>query len=398
MLFIAIYSVEMHMTTPIGNTFFWLGVQFIFLFLFFKTKLFIYKSNNRQNLWPIKLYFSWIIFCALRGIFVAENYWDFKFLIINTLGLFVPFMAFHFTNINFNKSFNTFYLKITLPLFLIYVFLIPPDAYGFFLAPISMFLLFYPVLPLKWKLLLLLLALFVVSADLTSRSNVIKFSVPLLLSISYYFVFFFKKHILEGVRNLFFLLPLFLFLLAISGGFNLFKVNEYVQKNSTIGGVETEEIVADSRTFIYLEVIQSALKNNYVLFGRSPARGNETISFKEEDPTGRGERYRNEVAILNLFTWCGIVGVVIYFLIFYHVSYLGVNRSNNRFSKILGIFLSFRFLYSWVEDVNEFNLNYIVLWMIIGLCYSSKFREMNDNEVKIWVRSLFSIKYKFNKI
>ncbi|MDD2911353.1 MAG: hypothetical protein PHS87_07055, partial [Petrimonas sp.] len=65
----------------------------------------------------------------------------------------------------------------------------------------------------------------------------------------------------------------------------------------------------------------------------------------------------------------------------------------NIYAKMLGIYIAFRWLYAWVEDVNNFSLNYFMLWVMIGLCFSYTFREMTNKEVALWVRGIFDVRY-----
>ncbi len=60
---------------------------------------------------------------------------------------------------------------------------------------------------------------------------------------------------------------------------------------------------------------------------------------------------------------------------------------------MLGVYIAFRWLFSWVEDVNSFSLNYFMLMMMIGLCFSYSFRNMTDKEITIWARGIFDIRY-----
>ncbi|MFA6795028.1 MAG: hypothetical protein WCR50_06005, partial [Proteiniphilum sp.] len=83
----------------------------------------------------------------------------------------------------------------------------------------------------------------------------------------------------------------------------------------------------------------------------------------------------------------------LYFLIFYRASYLAVNRSNNIYVKMLGVFIAFRWLYSWVEDVNNFSINYFMLMIIFGMCFSHSFRKMTNNEIIIWARGIFDARF-----
>ncbi len=43
---------------------------------------------------------------------------------------------------------------------------------------------------------------------------------------------------------------------------------------------EEYSALVDTRTFLYAEEIQSAIKNNYIIIGRSIARGYDSLFFK----------------------------------------------------------------------------------------------------------------------
>jgi hypothetical protein len=384
---------------PVANTtVLWL-VQSVVLCLFFMSKKHFFDRSQAQAMVFIQWYLWWNMFSVLRGVFIAENYWDWKFLVDHTMALLIPIMAYSASNKLLMQSILRFYIKYGLPLFAVLAFLILPDAYGYYLVPVSFLTLFFPILPLRWKLILLALAILAITADLNARSNVIKYSIPVLLGFIYYLRRFISKTLFEWIRKLLFITPLLLFSLAVTDTFNVFKMDDYISGDysaveTTVEG-ETGDVnlKADTRTFLYVEVLETAEKYNSWWIGRSPARGNDSSAFGLDDPTGRGERAGNEVAILNIFTWTGIVGVALYLLIFYKASYLAINQSNNIFSKILGLFIAFRWLYAWVEDMNSFSLTTVFLWFMLGLCFSKSFRAMNNKEVEYWVRGIFDKRY-----
>jgi len=173
---------------------------------------------------------------------------------------------------------------------------------------------------------------------------------------------------------------------------------DYKAKVEVDGKISEESLTVDTRTGLYIEVLTSAVKNDYILLGRTPARGNDSLAFGEflavELNTGKSERFGNEVSILNVFTWTGVVGVVLYFFIFFRASYLAIHKSNNIFIKIIGLFVAFRWLYAWVEDFSRFDMSNIILWMLISMCFSIEFRNMTNFEFKLWVRGIFSEKFK----
>ncbi len=374
--------------------------SFFILIVFFYSRIFFFDDVNKKNLLVIKIYLIWMLICIVRGFFAAENYWDWKGLTSNSLSILLPVMAYAATNKVIVQSLLSSYIKYGLPLFIILSVLMITDAYGRYLMPISFLLLFLPVLSKRQRIVLLLFTAIVFFANIHARSNIIKFGVPFILLLIYYWQDRVSIKVLEGIRLILIILPFVLFLLGASGIFNVFKMNEYlgdftIEGTDFDGEVRELGVTDDNRTFLYFEVINSAIINDYWVFGRTPARGNDSAFFGDEEYelTGRDERLGNEFGIANVFTWTGIVGVILYLLIFYRASYLAINKSNNIFAKMIGVYVAFRWSYSWVEDINNFSLNYFMLFIMIGLCISHSFRIMSNYEVTIWARGIFDKRY-----
>ncbi|TDD95068.1 hypothetical protein [Flavobacterium cellulosilyticum] len=344
----------------------------------------------------MNIYLIYVFISFVRGTFIVDGYWDWKNLISNTMCLLIPLVAFASDSKLLFKHIIKNYIYYTAPIFLFIQFFIRKDEFGFYLAPFSFVLLFFPILSKKWKLICLLITLYVIFADVGARSNLIKFIVPLLFVLIYYLRKIVTVKLFEYIRLLLIALPFIFFSLGIMGVFNIFKpkgkdYTEVIKKIDDNGKIVNENLAADTRTFIYVEVLATAHKYNTWVFGRSPARGNISVTFGQSDMNKRNERNANEVSIVNYFTWLGIVGVLLIFSLFYQATYLAVNHSNNIFSKIIGLFIAFRWAYGWVEDINNFYIQYLFLWLFIGLCYSKSFREMTDKQMKHWVRGIFEI-------
>ena len=394
---IAIISINDSTSLPVDSTIIWWSVQSFILFGFWLFKKNVYESVNNDSLLVITLFIWWMIFNSLRGIFVAPGYWHYKSLVINVMIFLIPLAAYASTNMLLVQRMLGTYMKIAVPLFILIFPFLSTDAYGFFLIPVSLLLLFLPAINTKWKVLILSISFLVMFIDLSARSNVIKFGVPLLILLVYYFRSVLSRRLLETGRLLLIAAPVIFFVLGITGTFNVFNMTEYIEgeyevTTTTQEGIQKKiPITADTRTFIYAEVLQTAQKYNSWWIGRSLARGYETNHFK--DLVTGSERLRSEAAIPNIFISTGIIGVILYFLIFYRASSLAINSSNNIYCKMLGLFVAFRWCYAWVEDINQFNLNYLLIWMMIGLCFSKAFRNMTNKEVKLWVRGIFSKRY-----
>ena len=406
MLLIAVFSVInfpgpfTNVMTYLQNTFFWWLIEALILVAFFLNSYYFLEKGNVQNLKVVQLYLLWNIICIFRGTLIAENYWDWKGLIGASFGMLIPIVTYSVTSKMVLQSMLSFYVKYALPLFVIIAFAITTDAYGFYLIPISFFMMFFPLLVVRWKIVIFAITMLVIIIDLGARSNVLKFGLPILLMSIYYFRTMITLKLFEFVRILLLITPILLFLMAISGVFNVFNMDQYIKGNYKVverdskGQLEESNLTTDTRTFLYVDVLQTAKIYDCWWFGRSPARGNISDSFGDEDKSGRGERLGNEAGILNVFMWTGMVGVICLLLVFYKASYLSIHQSNNIFSKIIGIYVAFRWLYIWVEDSGDFNLSTIFLWSMIGVCFSKSFRNMTNTEVKVWIRGILDNRYK----
>lgn len=394
---LTVMSVNQWSVFPIGNTAIYWIVSFtiIIIILFFIRDYFL-PANKRDYL-IILLYFAWFVIGVIRGVFVAENYWEWKQLITGTLALSLPLFVYLFYNTSVLRIVLKFWFKYTLPLFAIIVWLITPDAYHFFLGPVLLMACFIPFVDKKWKIVLLGLIILMLVSDLGARSQVIKAAIAILMSVAFYFKKYISFKLLKLVHWVLYVLPIVLMSLGFSGAFNIFKgfseeAGKAVSKDKSIGDIKAGDISGDTRTFIYVEVISSAIKHNYYLWGRTPARGNDSATFGEfnaEDlKTGKYERHSNELCFPNIFTWLGLPGMILYCLIYLKSSYLALYKSRNIFMKLLGVYIAFRFLYGWIEDTNRFDIANLSLWMMIAMGFSAKFRMMDNNEIKRWVKSL----------
>jgi hypothetical protein len=407
-LLIAVYSVQRYSYFPIGNTAIWWFIEASILISFFLDAR--YNQTNPEDVLStriLKWFLLWNVFSILRGVFIAEIYWDYKGLTDMGMALLVPVVAYVALSKERVQSILSFFIKYALPFTIVVFPFLAIGAWGWYLFPISLLMIFLPALPIRGKIVVILVTLIAAFGDLGTRSHVIKYGMPVVLMLVFYTT---RNFSLSGMmmrlsHQVLIILPVLFFILALTGTFEVFKMDEYIKGNyietrkTSDGQVVEEDLTADTRTFLYVEVIQSAIKYDYWFIGRSPARGNETVHFAFMDVTGRKERLRNEVGILNIFTWTGVVGVVLFFLVFCKASFLAVYRSNNIYSKLIGLFVAFRWAYSWAEDYQGFDMNNFVIWLMIGICFSSSFRKMNNIEVKLWAWGIFEkeldLKYKY---
>lgn len=375
-----------------------------FLFDFYKKKI---KKNLSLKIKTIlNCYLLLGIVAIIKGIFSAANYWEWKQLFLSTGPmLLLPIVAFIGQNKTVVQLIFFYYVKYSLPLSVLIYFLAKnsnaTDGFGRYLCPFYFLLLLFPFVSKKWKTYIPFFVILSFISDLDARSNLIR----ILVASSLMVLFYIKKITPKITYKLFhfslFFLPVLLFLLAVFNIFNVFKIDNYVegdyktQKISDKGEKIENDFKADTRTFLYVDVVNSVLKRNTWLFGEGATGGYETKSFGSLGTQGRTG---SEVGILNIFLYLGVLGVISFSIIFFYASFLAVYRSNNFLMKIIGLFIAFRWTYTWVEEFSNFDMNYFFLWLMIGFCFSKSIREMTDYEMKNWVLGIFERKKNIQKI
>lgn len=399
-LLITFFSVNQWSSIPIGNTtILWL-FSFLIIFYVLNYRKKEFHPNNPKDYRVVTIYLLWLCVEIARGISVPDNYWEWKQLVNGSLTLSLPIFTYVFSSEKKLQETLSYWLKYAIPaFFLFFIWSISRGAYQFYLGPVLLLACFFPIIPnKKWKIIVIICLLLMLFSDLGARSQVIKAAISIIIGIGCTLRSYIGKRTIRLGYWLCYMLPIILLVLGISGLFNIFgdlSKNEgrYVERKMVDGQLVEDDLSADTRTFIYEEVITSAIKHNYVLFGRTPARGNDSMAFgtfsAEELKTGKQERHANEVCHPNIFTWLGLVGMILYSLIYFKSSYLAVYKSNNIYIKFLGVFIAFRWAFGWIEDFNRFDIMNISLWMMIAMGFSEQFRRMSNAEFKQWVNHIF---------
>lgn len=394
-LFISVSSVLAWCSLPIGNTFIWWLIYTAILLIYYA----IWRKE-RYNIGVVNLFLCIVLSSVVYALVDrVENYWDYKLLYSNLMFFMLPLAAYAYTNPSLLPKTLRLYLSFA-PWLLIALWpFLESDAFGRFLVPYSFMALFLSELNKKNKLLVLIALLVTLIYGIDSRSDVLKFAVCIFFGICFYFqqVERLLFRLIKIGRYVLLLAPFVFFGLAATGTFNVLKIDEELGYDGkyTLGKNERGDDISalqDTRTFLYLEEIQSAISQNYWLQGNSLARGYRSLYFgggaDKEMGLSRGERQSCEVSILNVFNYFGLVGCVAYFFVFFAASYKAIYKSRNRYVPVIGLYVAFRWSFAWLEDFSKFDLNSMFLWIMIGICFSPLYRNMTDENFKRWVHSI----------
>lgn len=393
-LLITISSVLQWCSLPIGNTALWWFLRGIFIILFaIATKWFA----KEYPVTPVNIFLAYVAGSAIIGaIMQTENYWDWKMLVDNTMIFSLPLAVYAVNDELLIAKSIKFWFKWAWILFLVLCPFFESDAFGRFLVPYTFTILMLPLLDRRLTIASVIAFIITIIAGYESRADVTKFSAVLILGIALWIPVLHKwfERILKPLMWGLLAAPIVFLWLGATGTFNVLNIEEELgiegkyMMDSSLENHDKISMFGDTRTFLYVEEIKSAIDNNYVIWGRTPARGYNSLWFgdiiDEDLGVKRGERGSCEVSILNVFNYFGIVGVLLYFAVFAIAAFKAIYRSENRYIQVIGLYVAFRWLFGFLEDFSRFDLNMMFLWFMIGMCYSERFRKMNDEEFELW--------------
>lgn len=391
-LLLTFISVNQFSTLPIGPLWFTWLIQISLIVLLFKFRSNIFP-NQRNRL--LNLYLIWIFISLLRGLFIAENYYEYKQLIMGGISLMCPIFIWLFYKPSLTSKIYKIWYKYALIAFVLFFVWISGFLQAY-LSPLLLLFCFFPLFRKRhaWLILIIGLVYTLIRAE-EGRSQFIKGGLALLVGVvSYYAALIPYKLIKIGhIACYLTSILLFVFVLTDASGLILGKMTE---EDAIENNKNRDAVNKDTRSLIFYDVFNSALKNDYWLIGHTPARGNEIgvssllfmRSYSDDVVFNKGERHRNEMLHLNVFTWEGLIGLILYSLLYMRASFLSIYRSSNVYISFLGCYVAFRWSYGWIEDTNLFLISDVALWTMIGMCYSSKFRSMSNFQFKQWIRQL----------
>ena len=267
--------------------------------------------------------------------------------------------------------------------------------YGFVktLSATFPFLLMFPYLNKKLKVFIVLILFLIVGYDITIRASLM-YGFIIILSLSTYYI---KSNVMlvlfKILRKAFLFLPLLFVFLGATGTFNVFNFGEKFDSIELANEEkdQKQDLLVDSRTEIYIDVHTALLYQNRVLFGLGGVGTTKTFLTKDKVNQKYRKLYEEgrrgtETRMLNYYQWGGVLGVLLYFLLILRASYLAIYRSKNWYMITLGLFVSFGLLMSFLSDRVVNNLNTLSSFFMLGMCFNSELRAMNEREIKAYLR------------
>jgi len=372
----------------IDNLFFLLWISIgCCIYLLCKTK---WTHNIPRR--PLILYFallSWNFFCLVRGGLNSSAYADWKGVTTSAMGglsVCVPIILIVAMNNEYSlRIFNFFILmmKVTLvlvPLQIVKI-LASEESYAHIVIPALALLMLTPFLPYRKKSLIFLVIAIAFVLTIEWRTNELRIILLFAFLIAAYFRRMIPNSIFNMVNIIVFCIPIYFLISGIVTGKSVFEEQSHDSGQSTVSANGQQvELSGDTRTLLYTEVLADLVANNDLWLGKGVNAKYKSNIFT--DDAFKFGRANVEVGALKTLMYTGIVGLVLNALILIAAIFLGTNRSNNSLTKFFAFFLALHWMLLFIENMISYNIYYYILWMIIGLCLSKKFRALSDADIR----------------
>lgn len=138
-----------------------------------------------------------------------------------------------------------------------------------------------------------------------------------------------------------------------------------------------ERALEDTRSGVEVRFYRDFQWNDW-LFGRGMLGKYYCPEVPDPDDNS-GYRKVIETDFLQIVLKGGLVSFLLLMAVLIPAMLKGVFRSNNLLSKAAGIWIFIALVNMYPSSVNTFTLNYILVWLCVGICYSRTIRNIPDD-------------------
>ena len=370
-----------------------LGTYVYAIFIYFwLIQIFIYISKNYKYI-SFNYNGNKIIACnvvcslimIIRGLSHSDNYWQYKDVLLNSGPSLFFFLAIYLsTEIHFCTKCLSYIIKY----YLLASVLLINDARLANTGRImcnTLPLLGYFMNKYKWYIIIFTLYSLTLTWD--ARGWVLRASFGLVLGLYYIFVQQKIQRLSKKIMNIVFsvllIAPLVFSYLGYKGIFNVFDMQSYMNNSSM-----SEDDLVDTRSFLYI-LVQEKLEASKSVVGGVGLAVSYWDDFNAESNVNELQkigRTSTESGLLNVYFWGGIIGTFLYSMIYWMAAYYGIFRSKNNFCKLIGLFIIFRWVISFVDEPNGWVCSNIMLYFFMGICLNKKIRNLDDEFMQRYLK------------
>lgn len=370
-----------------GKTFVISVVCIIVQLLLFSSLSKHFRFNEFENSRAIILYFTFEIITVSRAWINIEVWRDYAAAIIGPLSRILFIIWF----LSVQKELAKYIIKSLLVVGTIlnaYLYFNPASdpmmTFQHNMLWFCLLIFLYRYVKTKEYFIIIVASVFIATTSLDHRSVPLNFIVAFSILILY--------GVLIKIKRLIFvvsaLLPISLFILFVTGTFNLFSYISSATEDTELSLKNDRNAFSDSRTAIYNDVMDATLnsgnlKNAIIGLGY---KGKVNTLHNNVDSYGyKGVRISQEAQMLNQIQYGGIVGLITYSIFILASAYLAIFKSRNDLLKLIGFFLLFKYAYSYIEDLITFNAHTYFQYFVISCGYNKELRNMTDDDMYAYI-------------
>ena len=342
-------------------------------------KFFLIESNYKKI---IKVYLIYFFFIFCLGLVNSVSYFDYKYSFISYLPFFLFYFVFQFgleknTLFFIIKFFNNLIIPLSFVLFFVGTKSLP-EFTSRLAVPITLLIIFIPYLKKINQFIIISVCLLILFYDQSVRTYLINIIVSFLILLFYYFNIFNKKYF-NILVTLIFVTPIILILSAIIYKFDIFSLFSELKNYSPY----ENELLVNTRSFLYIDIFNSINSVFKLIFGSGASASYESFLFSQSNSFYFEEgRYATEVGFLNYLLKSGVIGFILFSLLLFYPINLGINHSNNILIKLISLKLTFIWFFMFVEYPFLINMNYFLIYLMVGILLSCELRKLDDNQIK----------------
>lgn len=188
------------------------------------------------------------------------------------------------------------------------------------------------------------------------------------LSCLYLFnIYFYLKSLTGGRKALGFVMVAVGLIIAVG----------YFSNSSTLDFLR-ERGLEDTRSGVD-EALLSQMNSTELVFGKG-LNGRYYYPLSLDDYLD-GWRYGSETGFYNIVLKGGYTMAFLYIILLVYPALLGIFKSKNLLCKAGGAFITLSVIKLYPFGWLSFNMEFLIIWMLVSLCYSKKVRQMTDKEI-----------------
>jgi len=181
-----------------------------------------------------------------------------------------------------------------------------------------------------------------------------------------------------------FLLPITLMITGLTTGFSVYQIGQMLTEDSDKG------YEVDTRTFLWYEVFEDLSNNNAIAWGKGlTGRVTSELTVDSDGSVNDDGRSFVEVRALDIIRRGGVVYATVYYGAIFLAVLNVLFKTKNRFLLVVAIVVTSFYFLNFIGTQPAVNLYSVLFWILIGLCFSRKWNNYSDDQIKeiIYIKS-----------